>query len=427
MNIDLTGAQVKATLEQQWQPAGASRPFLRLGTSEGFTSTYDASKPLGSRITGMWLDGAAIQPATVYSVTVNSFLASGGDNFTALAGGTGKQDTGQTDLEGMVDYMAAFASGAPLAVDYAQHQVGVSFPAAAPASYAPGAHVTFALSSLSMTDPLDTRDTSVTVKPGARRWRPSRSPRRCAPRRTPTATTMPARLRLTWSSQPGHRPGRPMVVEGAMIGTVTRVPVTIASVVTPTPTPTPTPVATTVTGSAASFTYGTAGSLALTVSPGTASGTVTVTEGATALGTATITNGTGTLALAAKALQPGTHTLTLAYAGNATHKASTSTVAVRVTKANPKVKIKVDKAITKGKGTRAVVKVSAPDGVKVKGKVKLVIKGTDKEFKAKIVDGKAVFDLPKFTKAGTFTLRAAYSGSDLLTKADKLVKVTVTK
>ena len=49
-----------------------------------------------------------------------------------------------------------------------------------------------------------------------------------------------------------------------------------------------------------------------------------------------------------------------------------------------------------------------------------MIKGTGKEFKAKVVDGKAVFDLPKFTKVGTFTLRAAYLGSDLLTKADKL-------
>ncbi len=75
-----------------------------------------------------------------------------------------------------------------------------------------------------------------------------------------------------------------------------------------------------------------------------------------------------------------------------------------VTKAGPKVKLKVDKTITKGKGTKAVVKVTAPDGVEVTGKVKLVIKGTGKAFKAKVVNGKAVFDLPKFTKAGTFTL-----------------------
>ena len=193
---------------------------------------------------------------------------------------------------------------------------------------------------------------------------------------------------------------------------------TIASVVTP---PTPTPVATTVTGSAAAFAYGTAGSLAITVSPATASGTVTVTEGGTALGTATITNGAGTLALAAKALKPGTHLLVLGYSGNATHLGSTNTIAVEVTKANPKVKLNVDKTITKGKGTKAVVKVTAPDGIEVTGKVKLVIKGTDKKFTAKVVNGKAVFDLPKFKKAGTFTLRAVYQGSDLLTKETKKV------
>ena len=58
----------------------------------------------------MWLDGVAIQPATVYSVTVNSFLAAGGDNFGAFARGANKQDTGQTDLQGMVNYLAEFAN-----------------------------------------------------------------------------------------------------------------------------------------------------------------------------------------------------------------------------------------------------------------------------------------------------------------------------
>ena len=200
-----------------------------------------------------------------------------------------------------------------------------------------------------------------------------------------------------------------------------RVPITV----TGTPS---TPVATTVGGSAPSFAYGKAGSLAITVSPATAAGTVTVTsETGAALGTATITAGKGTLVLAAKALEPGTHTLTLAYAGNATHKASTGTTSVLVTKAGPKVKLKVDKTITKGKGTKAVVRVTAPDGVEVTGKVKLVIKGTGKEFKAKVVNGKAVFDLPKFTKAGTFTLRAVYLGSDLLTREVDKVDVKVSK
>ena len=54
----------------------------------------------------MWLNGTPIDLGATYSVTVNSFLAAGGDNFAAFAGGTSKQDTGQTDLQAMVDYMA---------------------------------------------------------------------------------------------------------------------------------------------------------------------------------------------------------------------------------------------------------------------------------------------------------------------------------
>ncbi len=47
VNMDLTGAQIETVLEQQWQrtadgPSGTvpTRPFLRLGVSEGFTYTY---------------------------------------------------------------------------------------------------------------------------------------------------------------------------------------------------------------------------------------------------------------------------------------------------------------------------------------------------------------------------------------------------
>jgi 5'-nucleotidase len=116
----------------------------------------------------MWLNGTPINPATVYSVTVNSFLATGGDNFLELNNGASKQDTGQTDLQAMVAYMAAFASGTnQVTPDYAQNGVGVAFPAGAPTSYAPGAHVKFDVSSWSMTNALDIKDSVVTVKLGS--------------------------------------------------------------------------------------------------------------------------------------------------------------------------------------------------------------------------------------------------------------------
>ncbi|MGN6751465.1 MAG: ExeM/NucH family extracellular endonuclease [Intrasporangium sp.] len=167
-NLRLTGAQIKTVLEQQWQPAGSSRDFLRLGISKGFTYTYDPKAAKGSHITGMWLNGTPIDTAASYSVTANSFLAAGGDNFFEFANGTNKKDTGQTDLQGMVDYMAAVAKNAPLPVDYSQRSVGVSFPADAPSSYKAGDTVSFNLSSLALGTPGDKVDAQVSISIGNR-------------------------------------------------------------------------------------------------------------------------------------------------------------------------------------------------------------------------------------------------------------------
>ncbi len=168
VNMDLTGEQIEQVLEEQWQAAGASRPFLRLGISEGFTYTYTppaAGAPSGTKgeVTGMWLDGEPLAEDDVFSVTVNSFLASGGDGFTTLNEGAGKQDTGKTDLQAQVDYFAEFASTSPLAVDYSQRSVGVTFPAGAPETYTPGEDVEFDVSSFSMTGPGDVKDAEVAV------------------------------------------------------------------------------------------------------------------------------------------------------------------------------------------------------------------------------------------------------------------------
>ncbi len=176
-NMKMTGAQIKTVLEQQWQRddkgAVPSRPFLRLGTSEGFLATYDPSRPEGDRVTGMSLNGKAIEPATSYSVTVNSFLAGGGDNFREFAKGTARRDTGKVDLQAMVDYMAAFASKAPLAVKRDQRQVGVTWPADKPRFYRIGQDVELKLSSLAMTAANDPKDAFLNVKVGDRTLNPT--------------------------------------------------------------------------------------------------------------------------------------------------------------------------------------------------------------------------------------------------------------
>jgi hypothetical protein len=114
VTMTLTGAQIKEVLEQQWQPEGASRDFLALGVSEGFFFTYEPEAPRGERITSITLNGTPIDLAADYRVTVNSFLASGGDNFATLAEGTDRQELGITDLEALTAY---FEENSPITPD----------------------------------------------------------------------------------------------------------------------------------------------------------------------------------------------------------------------------------------------------------------------------------------------------------------------
>lgn len=104
VTMDLTGAQIDQVLEEQYQPAGASRPFLALGVSEGLFFVQDGDAPAGERISGITLDGEPLDPAAVYGVVVNSFLASGGDNFSTLTEGANVTDTGLVDLDAFVQF-----------------------------------------------------------------------------------------------------------------------------------------------------------------------------------------------------------------------------------------------------------------------------------------------------------------------------------
>ncbi|WP_144762989.1 bifunctional UDP-sugar hydrolase/5'-nucleotidase [Curtobacterium sp. 9128] len=142
--LDLTGAQIKQALEQQWRP-GANRPFLKLGASEGFAYTYDPQAATGSHVTAMTLDGTPIDAATTYKVTVNSFLAAGGDDFTAFAGAAAKQDSGQVDLEAQVAY---FQANRAVTVAADQRAVGVRTTPTPAGGFQPGDQVSIALTSL---------------------------------------------------------------------------------------------------------------------------------------------------------------------------------------------------------------------------------------------------------------------------------------
>ncbi|HVL79651.1 MAG TPA: bifunctional metallophosphatase/5'-nucleotidase [Sphingomicrobium sp.] len=106
----LTGAQLKAMLEQQFASGlnSADRPTM-LMPSRGFVFAYDLSRPAGQRIVEMRLNGRRIDPNRRYRVAVNNFLASGGDNFTVLAQGTNTADAG-LDLDALEAWLKPGAS-----------------------------------------------------------------------------------------------------------------------------------------------------------------------------------------------------------------------------------------------------------------------------------------------------------------------------
>lgn len=112
----LTGRQLRALLEQQFASGSntAQNPYI-LSPSHNLRFAYDLSKPEGQRIVLLTVDGRPVRDETVYRVAMNSFLASGGDNFTVFREGT---DTtgGLQDLDALEAYIAAAGSLTPPAL-----------------------------------------------------------------------------------------------------------------------------------------------------------------------------------------------------------------------------------------------------------------------------------------------------------------------
>jgi 5'-nucleotidase len=111
--MDLTGQQILRLLEQQWesiQPAGGRV----MQVSKGFSYTWDASKPegaatgTGNRVVegSMKLNGVGIDLSKIYRVTVNNFMAAGGDNFSVLLSGKNIQQ-GDVDIDAGAAYFRA--------------------------------------------------------------------------------------------------------------------------------------------------------------------------------------------------------------------------------------------------------------------------------------------------------------------------------
>jgi 5'-nucleotidase len=117
VTMTLTGQQIHDLLEQQF-PTNVEDDWEILHVSDGFTYTWDAAGAVGDKVDpgDIMLNAAPIVLGNDYRVTVNSFLAGGGDGFSVLLDGT-DQLGGDLDLDAMVDYMGANSPVAPPAIN----------------------------------------------------------------------------------------------------------------------------------------------------------------------------------------------------------------------------------------------------------------------------------------------------------------------
>ena len=111
VTMTLTGRQLHTLLEQQWIDQAALNVLM---PSAGFSYAWRESAPPGARVdpSSIRLHGRPVEPDASYRVTVNSFLAGGGDGFTVLREGT-ERHNGIADVDALEQYLARMSPVSP--------------------------------------------------------------------------------------------------------------------------------------------------------------------------------------------------------------------------------------------------------------------------------------------------------------------------
>jgi len=135
VTVEMTGAQLQETLEiglesyvRLLQNAESGHRPIQVA---GIRFTWDYAAPAGERVTAIELsNGQPLDPAGSYTVVVNNFMATGGDDLSTLKALSDKQiDLGVIDLDVFVDYFAALSAGGPVSYDLQERIKVLNFPA----------------------------------------------------------------------------------------------------------------------------------------------------------------------------------------------------------------------------------------------------------------------------------------------------------
>jgi 5'-nucleotidase len=112
VTLKLSGAEIRALLEAQFG-ARAEPRVLQVSRNLSYSYSYDRATRRGT-ITSLEVRKKPIDPKAVYRVTVNSYLAGGGDGFAVLKAAR-ERAPGGPDLDALTRYLAkASSANAPL-------------------------------------------------------------------------------------------------------------------------------------------------------------------------------------------------------------------------------------------------------------------------------------------------------------------------
>jgi 5'-nucleotidase len=112
----MTGDMIRRLLQQQFLgcnggTAPAAGRFLQISSSFKYEEVpVGTAAACDARIGKMWVNGVEVTPASSYRVTMNNFLASGGDGFTVFNEGTNSLG-GAQDIDAWVAYFATLEPG----------------------------------------------------------------------------------------------------------------------------------------------------------------------------------------------------------------------------------------------------------------------------------------------------------------------------
>jgi 5'-nucleotidase len=118
--MTLTRQDIKNVLEQQFAGCRGQTANRVMLPSAGFAYDFDFTAACDARIRNVRLNGevlvdtagAVIDPLRTHRVTVNNFMATGGDGFTALLNGTSLLG-GAQDIDALVAYFEDFPAASP--------------------------------------------------------------------------------------------------------------------------------------------------------------------------------------------------------------------------------------------------------------------------------------------------------------------------